>query len=49
MCPSPAFSHLARELRKLGVDLERILTIPDTIDTIAIETLMSIVSGLRLS
>ncbi len=31
---------LARELRKLGVDLERILTIPDTIDTIAIETLM---------
>ncbi len=31
---------LARELRQLGVDLERILTIPDTIDTIAIEALM---------
>jgi molybdenum cofactor synthesis domain-containing protein len=30
---------LATELRKLGVDLERILTIPDVIDIIAAETL----------
>ena len=31
-------AFLAVELRKLGVDLERILTIPDVIDTIANET-----------
>jgi FAD synthetase len=30
---------LAEELRKLGVDLQRILTIPDVIETIASETL----------
>lgn len=30
-------TYLATELRKLGVDLERILTIPDVIDTIARE------------
>ena len=29
---------LAKELRKIGVDLERILTIPDDIDVIAEET-----------
>ena len=29
--------YLARELRELGVDLERILTIPDEIDLIARE------------
>ena len=32
-------AYLSIELRKLGVDLERILTIPDIIDVIAIETL----------
>ena len=32
-------AFLARELRGLGVDLERILTIPDVIETIAAETL----------
>ena len=31
-------TFLAIELRKLGVDLERIVTIPDVIDTIARET-----------
>jgi FAD synthetase len=31
-------AYLSVELRKLGVDLERILTIPDIIDTIANET-----------
>jgi FAD synthetase len=31
-------AYLSVELRKLGVDLERILTIPDVIDTIADET-----------
>ncbi len=31
-------TFLAVELRKLGVDLERIVTIPDVIDTIARET-----------
>ena len=31
---------LARELRALGVDLERILTIPDEVDTIAREVLV---------
>ena len=31
-------AYLSVELRKLGVDLERILTIPDIIDTIADET-----------
>jgi FAD synthetase len=31
--------YLATELRALGVDLERILTIPDVVDTIAQETL----------
>ncbi len=31
-------AFLAVELRKLGVDLERILTIPDEIDLIALET-----------
>lgn len=31
---------LARELRSLGVDLERILTIPDIVETIARETLV---------
>jgi len=31
-------AYLSVELRKLGVDLERILTIPDLIDTIADET-----------
>jgi molybdenum cofactor synthesis domain-containing protein len=30
-------TYLATELRKLGVDLERILTIPDIVDTIANE------------
>jgi molybdenum cofactor synthesis domain-containing protein len=30
-------AYLAQELRKLGVDLERILTIPDIVDTIASE------------
>lgn len=33
-------AYLSIELRKLGVDLERILTIPDVIDTIADETRM---------
>lgn len=33
-------AYLSIELRKLGVDLERILTIPDVIDTIAAETRM---------
>jgi molybdenum cofactor synthesis domain-containing protein len=33
-------AYLSVELRKLGVDLERILTIPDIIDTIADETRM---------
>ncbi len=31
-------AYLSVELRKLGVDLERILTIPDVVDTIASET-----------
>jgi molybdenum cofactor synthesis domain-containing protein len=32
-------AYLAIELRKLGVDLERILTIPDIVDTIASEVI----------